>query len=189
MSRRTTKTSPSAIGDADAELFRSAIGPVRRLARDNGTQADGASTTKPAPEPVQFRRDEARVMAELLDSPIDASSTEIGEELLYLKDGHDPRLLRRLRRGLFAIQDEIDLHQMNQTLARKVVREFLAEAREQGRRCVKIIHGKGLRSRQGPVIKTLVDGMLRQQGDVIAFASARAQDGGSGAVLVLLRRK
>lgn len=185
MSRRRKTQNASITDDADAALFRSAIGPVRRLADDQ--RADPLAP-KPEPEPVQFKRDEARVVGELLSSPIDPVSTEIGEELLYLRDGHDPRLLKRLRRGLFAVQDEIDLHQLNITSARAVVRDFLAEAKEHGRRCVKIIHGKGLRSRTGPVLKTLVDGLLRRHGDVIAFASAKAQEGGSGAVLVLLRR-
>lgn len=127
-------------------------------------------------------------MDELLAEPTGALASEIGEVLSYLRDGHDPRLLRRLRRGLFAVQDEIDLHQMRQRDARRILREFLAEAAGLGHRCVRIVHGKGLRSPEGPVLKGLVDGLLRQHGHVLAFTSARPEAGGTGATLVLLRR-
>jgi DNA-nicking Smr family endonuclease len=172
--------------DDDVELFRSAIGPVRVLPGD-----DHAAVRLPPPEPVpsQFLRDEARVIGELLNYPSDPTAAEPGGELSYVRDGHDPRLLKRLRRGLFAVQDEIDLHQMKVAAARTVIREFLAHARSEGHRCVKLIPGKGLRSPDGPVLKVLVDGMLRQHGDVIAFASTPSNEGGTGAVLVLLQRR
>lgn len=188
MTRRQAPAPPENPEKADdSALFRDAVGPVRRL-RDPAPRTDQRAPA-PRPEPVQFLRNEARVLTELLDPLTGDGSAEIGEELLYLRDGHDPRLLRKLRRGQIAVQDEIDLHQMNLTTARECVREFLAEAITQGYRCVRIVHGKGLRSRQGPVLKTLVDGMLRQRGDIVAFASARHQDGGIGAVLVLLQRR
>ena len=77
---------------------------------------------------------------------------------------------------------------MTAEVARAVVAEFLADARSRGLGCVKIIHGKGLRSRaEGPVLKRLVDKMLRQRDEVVAFASAQANQGGTGAVLVLLK--
>lgn len=186
MSRRRPPPTAPPITVDDAELFRSAIGDVRRIGGDD--YAD-ARAPKPVAVPTQFLRDEARVMDELLTTPVDALAAEPGGELSYLRDGHDPRLLKRLRRGLFAVQDEIDLHQMNVASARSVVREFLAEALAAGRRCVMLIHGKGLRSPSGPVLKVLVDGMLRQHGDVIAFVSAQPQKGGTGAVLVLLARR
>lgn len=189
MSRRKPPAPPPAqpVDADDSALFRSAIGSVRPV-RDESPRTDQRSPA-PKPEPVQFLRDEARVLTELLDPDAALDDTEVGEELLYLRDGYDPRLLRRLRRGQIAVQDEIDLHQMSLAIARECVREFLAEAITQGHHCVRIVHGKGLRSQRGPVLKTLVDGMLRQRGDVIAFASARPQDGGTGAVLVLLKRR
>ncbi len=188
MTRRKAPIQPEHPDQADdSALFRDAIGPVRRLT-EPAPRTDQRAPA-PKPEPVQFLRDEARVLGELLQPVSAIADVEVGEELLYLRDGHDPRLLRKLRRGQIAVQDEIDLHQMNLATARECVREFLAEAITQGLRCVRIVHGKGLRSRQGPVLKTLVDGMLRQRGDIIAFASARHQDGGTGAMLVLLQRR
>ena len=97
-------------------------------------------------------------------SLIDPAEIEVGEELSYLKPGLSPRLLRRLKRGQFSIADEIDLHQMTVEVARTAIKKFLDECQREARLCVKIIHGKGLRSRaQGPVLKRLTDGLLRQR--------------------------
>ena len=172
------------ISDEDLQLFAEAVGPVRRIRGDE--PADGRP--RPAPEPKQFLLDEARVSEELLHSLIDPADVEVGEELSYLKDGLSPRILRRLKRGHYSITDEIDLHQMTTAVARTAVKEFLDAARYNGQLCVKIIHGKGLRSRaEGPVVKRLVDGLLRRRADVLAFASAKPAEGGTGAVIVLLK--
>jgi DNA-nicking Smr family endonuclease len=97
--------------------------------------------------------------------------------------------LRQLKRGLFSIADEIDLHQMTAAVAREAVKLFLDESRRDARLCVKLIHGKGLRSRaEGPVLKRLVDGLLRRRADVVAFASAKPAEGGTGATVILLKR-
>ena len=170
----------------DQRLFAEAIGPVRPLAPTPEVFTHDAP--RPLPEPLQSQADEARVAGELMFSEIDPAAIEIGEELSYLKAGLSPRLLRQLKRGQFSIADEIDLHQMNAAVARAATKEFLEENKRRGQLCVKIIHGKGLRSRaEGPVLKRLVDGMLRQRADVLAFASARPAEGGTGAVIVLLR--
>jgi DNA-nicking Smr family endonuclease len=183
MSARIEST--PAVSAEDLELFESAVGKVRPLAK---ASADIARP-RPAPEPTQSLLDEARVPAELMASTIDPALIEVGEELSYLKPGLSPRLLRRLKRGQFSITDEIDLHQMNAEVARSAVKLFLEESKREGRLCVKLIHGKGLRSRsQGPVLKRLVDGLLRRRADVLAFASAPPAEGGTGAVVVLLRR-
>jgi DNA-nicking Smr family endonuclease len=96
--------------------------------------------------------------------------------------------MRRLKRGLIPVDDELDLHGLTQTAARDALADFIARARDSGHRCVRVIHGKGYRSgARGPVLKTAVNLWLRRLSDVIAFASARAIDGGTGAVYVLLR--
>lgn len=183
--RKRQPRPPAPVSDDDVRLFHEAIGPVRRHVPD---EAPGNATERPAPEPKQFLLDEARVRDELLDMPIDPAEIEVGEELSYLRDGYRPDVLKRLKRGSFSIEDEIDLHQMNAEVARAAVVGFLADAKRRGLHCVKLIHGKGLRSRAaGPVIKRLVDKMLRQRDDVVAFASARSEHGGTGATVVLLR--
>jgi DNA-nicking Smr family endonuclease len=175
-----------AVSEADSRLFAESIGTVRPVRSAARVQP----RARPAPEPIQSRRDEAHVAAELLDSVIDPAVIEVGEELGYLKDGHSPRLLRQLKRGHFSIVDEIDLHQMTAAAAQAVIKRFLDAARREGELCVKIIHGKGLRSRgDGPVLKRLVDRLLRRRADVLAFASAKPAEGGTGAVIVLLARR
>jgi DNA-nicking Smr family endonuclease len=170
----------------DHELFVQSIGKVRPVKQT--TRAP--SKPRPPPEPVQSLLDEARVPHELIDSAIDPALIEVGEELSYLKDGHSPQLLRDLKRGRYSIADEIDLHQMTAAVAQEAIVAFLADSKRAGRYCVKIIHGKGLRSRnEGPVLKRLVDRMLRRRADVLAYASAKPEQGGTGAVLVLLRHE
>ena len=173
--------------DADpedaAELFRAAVGPLRELP----PQEPPPRRAPPPPRAHMAAADEAAVMRELLDGTFAAATIEVGEELLHLKDGHSPRLLKRLRRGEFSVQDEIDLHHLRVVEAAELLATFLADSHRAGYRCVKIIHGKGLRSGQrGPVLKALTAHALRRRADVIAFASARANQGGSGATLVLL---
>lgn len=168
----------------DGELFRASIGDVRPLAR---VAAARPEATKPAPEARQFELDEAAVRDELLDNAFDPGLIEVGDEIHHLKAGQSPRLLKRLRRGHFSIQAEIDLHQMTVAVAREAVVAFLAEAISHREFCVRIVHGKGLRSSsRGPVVKRMVEQVLRRREDVLAFASALPAQGGTGAVLVLL---
>lgn len=170
----------------DIRLFHEAIGPVRTL---QPRVAVVEPKPGPAPEARQFQLDEAAVAGELLTHSFDPSQIEVGEELLYLKDGHSPKLMRQLRRGQFSVRAELDLHQMTIPVAREAIRLFLEDARRHGEYCVRIIHGKGLRSKaNGPVIKKLTDTLLRRRDDVVAYASAPAAQGGTGAVVVLLAR-
>ena len=184
---RTRKIESTHVGVDDARLFRESIGAVRPLA--SKSIATHTRKPPPAPHPAQFERDEAAVKGELLDSAIDPAAHEIGEELLYLRDGHSPQLLKRLRRGHFSVGDEIDLHQMDERTARAALDEFLADCKRRGIRCVRIVHGKGLRSGSaGPVLKRMVDRVLRRRDDVLAFASARPAQGGTGATVMLLHK-
>ncbi len=128
-------------------------------------------------------------MQELAAEPLDWSAAETGEELFFLRSGLQRRVLRRLRRGQYAVGAELDLHDMNASAARQSILDFLAASGARGLSCVKIIHGKGLRSkREGPVLKRLTDSLLRRRSEVLAFASAPPNDGGTGAVYVLLRK-
>jgi DNA-nicking Smr family endonuclease len=175
---------PSPISDDDAAMFREAIGEVRRL----DPVALPPQPPKPKPRAAMFEADEAAVSSELLDFAFDPALMEVGEELSYLREGYPPKLLRQLKRGQFSVQDDLDLHQMNTMAAQISIADFLAEAHHYGIRCVRIIHGKGLRSRNaGPILKGLTDRLLRRRDDVIAFASARPAQGGTGAVVVLLK--
>lgn len=181
---RMTRRPHPPVDEDDSRLFRDAIGDVRKLKPVPLPPAH----SRPAPHPHMFDKDEAAVPGELLLMDFDPAWLEVGEELSFLRDGYPPRLLRQLKRGQFSVQDDVDLHQMNAAAAQVTIMEFLAEAKRLGIRCVRIIHGKGLRSRAtGPVLKGITDRMLRRRDDVIAFASARPSMGGTGAVVVLLK--
>ena len=165
-------------------LFRTLIGPVRELARPAEAPV---VAPKPAPRAHQFELDEASVQGELLDNAFDPGTIEVGDEIHYLKAGQPQRLLTRLRRGHFSIRSELDLHQMTAPVAREAIAGFLEEAIRHRDHCVRIVHGKGLRSdARGPVLKRLTEQLLRRRGDVLAFSSALPAQGGTGAVLVLL---
>ena len=174
MKRRNLPIAPE-----DAALFREAIGEVRRI------EAEAAAIERPRPEPEARRlaQDEAEALVESRSPGLDP---EGGEIIAWRKPSLDERVLRQLKRGEFSISDEIDLHHLRAAEAEALLKRFLNEARGGFHPCVRIVHGKGLRSEGAPVLKQIVDRVLRQRGDVIAFASAPQAQGGSGAVLVLL---
>jgi len=141
------------------------------------------------PRAASRRADEARVLADLLAFDAHDLDVESGDELGFRRDGISDAVLRRLRRGEYSIRDEIDLHGLTQDEARAALGGFLVEAVAHGQRCVRIIHGKGLGSgHRGPVLKSAVNRWLRRHGAVVAFCSARRNDGGTGALYVLLAR-
>jgi len=119
----------------------------------------------------------------------DAAAAVTGEgPLSFQRAGVRIQVVRRLRRGLYPIEDELDLHGLSQAAARDRLADFIARSRDAGHRCVRIIHGKGYRSgARGPILKAAVNLWLRRHSDVLAFVSARPIDGGSGALYVLLR--
>jgi DNA-nicking Smr family endonuclease len=174
------------ISPEEATLFRDAVGPVAALpARDRGSPRRQA----PVPRPLMREKDEREVIEHLLDHPIDPAMLETGDELEYRQDGVQLTVMRKLRRGQYACQAELDLHGLTVQQARPLVASFLDHSRRKNLRCVRIIHGKGLRSRgQGPVLKGKVAGWLQHRNEVLAFCSARPVDGGTGALYVLMRR-
>jgi DNA-nicking Smr family endonuclease len=133
------------------------------------------------------RADEALVLVDSLRLAPDELDVESGDELVFRREGVSDAVLRRLRRGEYAVRDELDLHGLSQEDARLALNAFLAECEAHGRRCLRVIHGKGNRSgERGPVLKSAVNRWLRRHGTVKAFCSARRNDGGTGAVYVLL---
>lgn len=147
------------------------------------------SPAAPRPIPRQFLRDEQQALVDSLsDHYLPAEELESGEELLYVRGGHAPDIIRKLRRGHWVVQAVLDLHGMQVDEARLRTAEFLNACKKQGVRCVRIIHGKGLGSKnREPILKNKLRNWLMQREEVIAYAQARQQDGGSGAVIVLLK--
>lgn len=147
------------------------------------------SRALPAAIPLSLLRDEQHVLADCLSDHIAwDDGQETGEELVFLRPGVRRDTLRKMRRGHWVLQGELDLHGMISTEARAAVTLFLANSRKRGIRCVRIIHGKGLgsRNREG-ILRAKVKNWLMQKDEVLAFCQARAVDGGSGAVIVLLK--
>jgi DNA-nicking Smr family endonuclease len=174
---------PEDDGQADAELFRAAVRDVRRLARP----VSDLARPKP-PAAARFTRaDHSQVLAESLLPVTDPALLETGDELAFRRHHVPESVVRRLRRGQFAVDAEIDLHGLTAVEARAALRDFIASASARHLRCVRIVHGKGKRSGpRGPVLKNVVNLWLRKSDRVLAFGSARPIDGGSGAVYVLL---
>jgi len=172
---------------ADAQTFRAAVRDVTPLAQTPA--AAGLAKPKPLPR----RRKAAASAPDNLDEAmplVGALAAHVTGEgtLSFQRAGVRTQVMRRLRRGLYPIDDELDLHGLSQTAARNQLADFIARSRDSGGRCVRIVHGKGYRSgARGPVLKTAVNLWLRRHTDVMAFVSARAIDGGAGAVYVLLR--
>jgi DNA-nicking Smr family endonuclease len=163
--------------------FRTAVADVRPLPPHPTPPAE------PRPSPrARFRRmDDEQALLESLELEPGDWMVETGDELLFRRGGVPARLLERLRRGEFAVEDEIDLHGLTALMARDALRAFLHEALGRRLHCVRVVHGKGLRSGpRGPVLKHAVNVWLRKVDAVIAFASAPRRDGGTGAVYVLL---
>ena len=169
----------------ERRLFRHAMRGVRRLAFDARSQS-----TAPRPGPrAQFARAERQaVLRESMDagSPL-APVEETGDALLFRRPEVGLPTFRRLRAGQFRVDGEIDLHGLRAAMVEPALRGFLAEAMQHRARVVRVIHGKGLRSgNRGPVLKLVASHFLCRVDAVLAFASAREVDGGSGAILVLL---
>ena len=143
----------------------------------------------PPPRPLQRLADEQAALRESLHGPITLEDRlEGGDEPSYLRSGVANSVLRDLRRGRWAIQDEIDLHGMNREEARSQLASFFGQSLKYGRRCVRIVHGKGHGSPgREAVLRRLVRGWLVQKNEILAFCQAKPQDGGEGAVVVLLR--
>ena len=166
----------------------------REAMRDVGRRPRAGHTARADPKPpakARFTRaDQVEVLRESLLPPADEALLSTGDELSFRRPHVPENVLTQLRRGAFVVDGEIDLHGLTGAEAKAALREFVTESLEQRRRCVRVVHGKGRRSGpRGPVLKNVVNHWLQRADDVLAFGSARAVDGGSGAIYVLLKSK
>jgi DNA-nicking Smr family endonuclease len=185
------RTPAPPVGD-ETDLFASAMTDVVPLARGRD-RVDGPAPAEGHPRPVS---EEAEALAALSDLVTGVARFDITDTREYVEGvivGLDPRVIRRLRRGDFAWQAHLDLHGLTAAEAREVVDRFMVESFRAGRRCILIVHGRGLNSKdQTPVLKERLKSWLahgRIAKVVLAFATARPCDGGAGALYVLLRRE
>jgi len=185
--KKPTDQAPPADAD-DAALFREAIGADRGKVRAMPAPPPPPAAPKPKPSAKMARRDEDAAREEFRHVVI--AALEAGDVLSFRRDTVPPQVLKRLARGEYAAQEELDLHGLPARSAEVLLREFLRDCRAHGVGCVRIVHGKGRNSEERlPVLKNLVDRVLRHRADVLAFHSPPAAQGGSGAVLVLLEKR
>ena len=178
----------------DERLFLEAMTDVSPLTMKRGriTKVPDKDSLRPAHAP---KNEELEVMAHLSDLVSGAAEMDITFSDEYMEGcvkGFDPRLLEKLRNGLFPVQDFVDLHRLTQEAAETRVRDFLLNSHGRGLRCVLIVHGKGLNSENHiPVLKKNVPLWLSRgpvRKIILAFSTARPYDGGTGAIYVLLKR-
>jgi DNA-nicking Smr family endonuclease len=191
--RRSNQPAPVAADDVQA--FRAAVADVKPLAHI--PRADVVHKPKPRAgrrKPASPVQDLDAVMPLIAvsddgaPSPITGAPVTGETALSFQRAGVRIQEMRKLRRGLYPAEDELDLHGLTQSAARDQLADFIIASRDSGARCVRVIHGKGYRSGgRGAVLKTAVDLWLRRHLDVLAFVSAKAIDGGTGALYVLLR--
>jgi DNA-nicking Smr family endonuclease len=189
MAKRPVAPAPPAEEPADDEaLLREALKDVAPIP-DSGKATLRRQRARPVP--AQRLRDDQQVLQDSLSDHVPFEvGLETGDELVFLRDGLSNMVLRKLRRGHWVTQDQLDLHGLRSEEARQLLVAFLNEALAKGWRCVRIVHGKGLRSEnREPVLKRKVGNWLAQRDEVLAFVQARPEDGGSGAVVVLLKAK
>jgi len=173
------------ISDEDKNLFREAVSGTVPLEQQRIPPHHAPIPARPR----QREEDEARVLDDMLSGDLDPAELETGEELFYCRTGLQHGVLKKLRRGHYAVEAELDLHGLRVEEARQALTPFLHDALTRRLKTVRIIHGKGHGSlHKLPVLKGKVNHWLRQREEVLAFCSARPVDGGTGAIYVLLRR-
>jgi DNA-nicking Smr family endonuclease len=174
------------VTDDDADLFRRALADAKPLrAKKRALEV----IRKPIPRARFARADEMAALQESLAADIDETESHSGESLRFHRPSVGRRTMRKLARGNYSVQAEIDLHGMTAAEAKPRLIEFLETCAREGKLCVRVVHGKGLGSgARGPVLKQKVNRWLRQWDAVLAFVSTRQVHGGTGAIYVLLRQ-
>src|SRR5688572_12984012 len=169
----------------ESNAFRDAVRDVRPIRAPNRV---APFRSKPAPIPAKRLEDEQAVLDELAHLALDGDDVEMEDDATFLRPGLPRDILRKLRRTHWVIQDTLDLHGLTGDEAVAETAVFLAACKREGRRCVRIVHGKGLRSPgREPVLKRRIRKLLTRRDEVLAFAEPRALHGGGGAVVVLLQ--
>ena len=184
--KSTRKRTASGLPEHEAALFRDAVRGATPL--ESSARVEPRAKAPP-PVPIQSLLDGHDALVESLAGALSwDQSMEAGEEPSYLRTGLARDVLRKLRRGHWVVQDIVDLHGLNRQQARSLLAEFLGGCLKRGLRCVRVVHGKGLRSPgREPVLKGKTQQWLAQRDDVLAFCEAPKNQGGSGALLVLLK--
>jgi DNA-nicking Smr family endonuclease len=171
--------------EAERNLFTRAVGKVAPIANQERVWSP---PQRPSPRPLQQDLDDEAVMHESMSDEFDISTLlDADDQLSFRRPGIGTDVTRKLRKGEWSIQGQIDLHGLRSDEARNAMGQFIRDAKRMGWRCVRVVHGKGLGSPgKEPVLKSKVQRWLVQKNEVLAFVQAKPSDGGGGALLVLL---
>jgi DNA-nicking Smr family endonuclease len=173
------------LSNDDTDLFRNAVSGAKPLRTEDRVEVP---KRRPKPKARFTRADEEKALRESLEDDIDTMERGNADRMRFSRPSVGRRTMRKLSRGRYSVQAEIDLHGMTVAEARPRLAEFIDFSAQQGLTCVRVVHGKGLGSgHRGPVLKNSVCHWLRKCDSVLAFVSARQVDGGTGAVYVLLQ--
>ena len=171
--------------EAERHLFARAVGQVKPIAAKPRVQVN-----MPAPVPRRLQQDidDAAALQESMSDEFDVSTLlDVDDQMSFRRPGIGTDVTRKLRKGEWSIQGQIDLHGLRSDEARNAVGQFIRDAKRMGWRCVRVVHGKGLGSPgKEPVLKSKVQRWLVQKNEVLAFVQAKPSDGGAGALVVLL---
>ncbi|NHZ43381.1 Smr/MutS family protein [Massilia aquatica] len=177
----------------EANLFNSAIGGVKKMPESNRFVPNAPPGVNLKIKPAKVFRsqaeDDAAVLRESLSDQFEVDHLlEDDPSLSFSRAGIGPDVVRKLRKGYWPVQDELDLHGLRRDGAREAIGEFLHKAGKRKLRCVCVIHGKGLGSAGGePVLRSMVHSWLEQKDEVIAFCAANVDGRSHGALIVLLK--
>ena len=171
--------------EAERNLFMRAVGKVAPIANQERVWSP---PQRPSTRPLQQDLDDEAVMHESMSDEFDISTLlDVDDQLSFRRPGIGTDITRKLRKGDWSIQGQIDLHGLRSDEARNAMGQFIRDAKRMGWRCVRVVHGKGLGSPgKEPVLKSKVQRWLVQKNEVLAFVQAKPSDGGGGALLVLL---
>jgi len=171
--------------EAERNLFTRAVGKVAPITNQERVWSQ---PQRPSTRPLQQDLDDEAVMHESMSDEFDISTLlDVDDQLSFRRPGIGTDVTRKLRKGEWSIQGQIDLHGLRSDEARNAMGQFIRDAKRMGWRCVRVVHGKGLGSPgKEPVLKSKVQRWLVQKNEVLAFVQAKPSDGGGGALLVLL---
>jgi len=172
----------------DEELFANAMREVREIKEFRSIPVRPGKTII-AQGKISSENEEMKVLEEIIDGRRAVNLPDTQEYVEWVNQDCRGSIVKKLHEGRFAVQDYLDLHGLRLEEAESSVEQFIKESLIKGHRCIKIIHGRGLRSPKGPVLKEALikwlSGHYRKH--IIAFVSARQCDGGLGALYILLR--
>jgi len=171
--------------EAERNLFTRAVGKVAPIANQERVWSP---PQRPSTRPLQQDLDNEAVMHESMSDDFDISTLlDADDQLSFRRPGIGTDITRKLRKGEWSLQGQIDLHGLRSDEARNAMGQFIRDAKRMGWRCVRVVHGKGLGSPgKEPVLKSKVQRWLVQKKEVLAFVQAKPSDGGGGALLVLM---